>query len=276
MCVCTGGGGAVHPKWPDRISPHWSLCPGGGGQYHCKKDSNSCLPAPPSKKKYHKMLSATLSPGLLPYDRVQSIRATIGHRTPGESREGKGCQGHWVLEQIHIFTAIGWSSVGSEGQGENCSPSAKQNNDINSLFSIIGPDDFLAHHAIAFGLHTTKLILVKGALDARGSKLIPDKQIFVKVSYGTVQDVVVHVTSLLGQCRAVQWRSVVHCGVVRCHLGQFRVAGRWTGSAAHVHARTVHSGRAVALFCCFLPCKLHALTYAGPGQPLDQHPTPKS
>jgi photosystem I P700 chlorophyll a apoprotein A2 len=37
---------------------------------------------------------------------------------------------------------------------------------------------FLVHHAIALGLHTTTLILVKGALDARGSKLMPDKKDF--------------------------------------------------------------------------------------------------
>lgn len=49
------------------------------------------------------------------------------------------------------------------------------NNSNNSLFLTIGPGDFLVHHAIALGLHTTTLILVKGALDARGSKLMPDK-----------------------------------------------------------------------------------------------------
>jgi photosystem I P700 chlorophyll a apoprotein A2 len=48
----------------------------------------------------------------------------------------------------------------------------------NSLFLTIGPGDFLVHHAIALGLHTTTLILVKGALDARGSKLMPDKRDF--------------------------------------------------------------------------------------------------
>jgi len=52
------------------------------------------------------------------------------------------------------------------------------NNDSNSLFLTIGPGDFLVHHAIALGLHTTSLILVKGALDARGSKLMPDKKDF--------------------------------------------------------------------------------------------------
>ena len=52
------------------------------------------------------------------------------------------------------------------------------NNNTNSLFIEIGPGDFLVHHAIALGLHTTTLILVKGALDARGSKLMPDKKRF--------------------------------------------------------------------------------------------------
>nr|QQP17282.1 photosystem I P700 apoprotein A2 [Selaginella exaltata] len=50
--------------------------------------------------------------------------------------------------------------------------------DSNSLFLTIGPGDFLVHHAIASGLHTTTLILVKGASDARGSRLIPDKKGF--------------------------------------------------------------------------------------------------
>ncbi|MEM9117153.1 MAG: photosystem I core protein PsaB [Cyanobacteria bacterium P01_D01_bin.6] len=52
------------------------------------------------------------------------------------------------------------------------------NSGSNSLFLDIGPGDFLVHHAIALGLHTTTLILVKGALDARGSKLMPDKKDF--------------------------------------------------------------------------------------------------
>ena len=36
------------------------------------------------------------------------------------------------------------------------------NSNTNSLFLTIGPGDFLVHHAIALGLHTTTLILVKG------------------------------------------------------------------------------------------------------------------
>ncbi|CAN6446801.1 unnamed protein product [Victoria cruziana] len=52
------------------------------------------------------------------------------------------------------------------------------NENRNSLFLTIGPGDFLVNHAIALGLHTTTLILVKGALDARGSKLMSDKKVF--------------------------------------------------------------------------------------------------
>ena len=52
------------------------------------------------------------------------------------------------------------------------------NSSSNSLFLTVGPGDFLVHHAIALGLHTTTLILVKGALDARASKLMPDKKEF--------------------------------------------------------------------------------------------------
>jgi photosystem I P700 chlorophyll a apoprotein A2 len=46
------------------------------------------------------------------------------------------------------------------------------------LFLPLGPGDFMVHHAIARGLHTTTLFLVKGALAARGSKLMPDKKDF--------------------------------------------------------------------------------------------------
>ena len=63
-----------------------------------------------------------------------------------------------------LFWSPGWFSAINDSQ--------------NSLFLIIGPGDFLAHHAIALGLHTTTLILVKGGLDARGSKLMPDKKDF--------------------------------------------------------------------------------------------------
>ena len=44
--------------------------------------------------------------------------------------------------------------------------------------SLLGPGDFLATHAYTLGLHVTSLILLKGALDARGSSLLPDKSQF--------------------------------------------------------------------------------------------------
>jgi photosystem I P700 chlorophyll a apoprotein A2 len=56
---------------------------------------------------------------------------------------------------------------------------------IGILQMPLGPGDFLVHHAIALGLHVTMLILLKGALDARGSKLMPDKIAF---SYGFACD----------------------------------------------------------------------------------------
>jgi photosystem I P700 chlorophyll a apoprotein A2 len=52
------------------------------------------------------------------------------------------------------------------------------NSQRSTAFLPIGPGDFLTHHAISLGLHTTTLILVKGALDARESRLLPDKKDF--------------------------------------------------------------------------------------------------
>ncbi|CAI9261161.1 unnamed protein product [Lactuca saligna] len=72
------------------------------------------------------------------------------------------------------------------------------NENSNSLFLTIGPGDFLVHHAIALGLHTTTLILVKGALDARGSKLMPDKKDFGLVFRAMAQDEAVLVIFRLG------------------------------------------------------------------------------
>jgi photosystem I P700 chlorophyll a apoprotein A2 len=46
---------------------------------------------------------------------------------------------------------------------------------IESSLLPIFPTDLMAHHAIALGLHVTVLILLKGALDSRGSRLLPDK-----------------------------------------------------------------------------------------------------
>jgi len=52
------------------------------------------------------------------------------------------------------------------------------NNNSNSLFLMIGLGDFLVHYAIALGLYTTTLILIKGVLDACGSKLMLGKKEF--------------------------------------------------------------------------------------------------
>ena len=54
------------------------------------------------------------------------------------------------------------------------SNSCNQSTLENALLPI-GPADLLAHHAISLGLHTTVLVLLKGSLDTRGSRLIPDK-----------------------------------------------------------------------------------------------------
>ncbi len=49
----------------------------------------------------------------------------------------------------------------------------------------VGASDLLAHHAIALGLHITFIILLKGCLDAPGSKLMPDK---IHFGYGFACD----------------------------------------------------------------------------------------
>nr|AVY51805.1 photosystem I apoprotein A2 [Pyrocystis lunula] len=50
---------------------------------------------------------------------------------------------------------------------------------FDSIFLPISSGDLIAHHAIALGLHVTSLICIKGSLDARGSRIMPDK-----LSYG--------------------------------------------------------------------------------------------
>ncbi|KAK8284114.1 hypothetical protein V6Z12_D08G137300, partial [Gossypium hirsutum] len=78
----------------------------------------------------------------------------------------------WI-QSAHGKTSYGFDVLLSSTNG----PAFNAGRSIcNSLFLTIGPGDFLVHHAIVLGLHTTTLILVKGALDARGSKLMPDKK----------------------------------------------------------------------------------------------------
>ena len=44
-----------------------------------------------------------------------------------------------------------------------------------STYSSLYPGDLLAYHSVSLGLHVTTLILLKGALDSKGSRLMPDK-----------------------------------------------------------------------------------------------------
>jgi photosystem I P700 chlorophyll a apoprotein A2 len=71
------------------------------------------------------------------------------------------------------------------------------NSNTNSLFLTIGPGDFLVHHD-CFRFTYNNINPCKGALDARGSKLMPDKKILVIVSHVTDLGVVEHVTSQRG------------------------------------------------------------------------------
>lgn len=56
-------------------------------------------------------------------------------------------------------------------------PSTPSTTIINHLIHLytLSVGDSYVHHAIALGLHITVLILLKGGLEARGSKLMPDK-----------------------------------------------------------------------------------------------------
>jgi photosystem I P700 chlorophyll a apoprotein A2 len=90
-----------------------------------------------------------------------------------QAAQGKSVYGFNVLLSNSTSPAL------AAGQGIWLSGWLSAINDSSySLFLQFGPGDFLVHHAIALGLHTTTLILVKGALDARGSKLMPDKKDF--------------------------------------------------------------------------------------------------
>lgn len=55
---------------------------------------------------------------------------------------------------------------------------------FDSFILPLGPGDLCAHHAIALGLHITAVILLKGALDGRGSKLMADK---IHQHYGFIE-----------------------------------------------------------------------------------------
>jgi len=78
-----------------------------------------------------------------------------------------------------IYAQIIQSASGKTQYGQSLlSPALGQatQSTLESALLPLGPGDLLAHHSISLGLHTTVLILIKGSLDARGSRLIPDKQ----------------------------------------------------------------------------------------------------
>ena len=100
-------------------------------------------------------------------------RRKARHSWPVQAASGKTLYGFDTLLSSSASPATAASQ-------ELCLPNWLEaiNSPKNSLFLTVGPGDFLVHHAIALGLHVTTLILVKGALDARGSKLMPDKKDF--------------------------------------------------------------------------------------------------
>ena len=80
------------------------------------------------------------------------------------------------------------------------------NSSSNSLFLPIGPGDFLVHHAIALGLHTTTLILVKGKrLMLVDQNLCQIRRISDTASLVTDQDVEEHVTFQHGMLSTSQY-----------------------------------------------------------------------
>ena len=46
---------------------------------------------------------------------------------------------------------------------------------VSQAFLTLSDADFLVHHALSLGIHTTVLVLLKGALDSRGTNLFADK-----------------------------------------------------------------------------------------------------
>jgi photosystem I P700 chlorophyll a apoprotein A2 len=66
------------------------------------------------------------------------------------------------------------ASLGPSGLAAAPSPQALPN--LRLAYEMgAGPGDFMVAHALALGLHLVTLILLKGCLDARGSRLMPDK-----------------------------------------------------------------------------------------------------
>ena len=87
----------------------------------------------------------------------------------------------------------------------------------------LGTVDFMVHHIHAFTIHVTVLILLKGVLYARSSKLAPDKANLGFRFLVMVQAVVVHVSLLLGTMYSlvysgctIQFRLLFSTSVGKC------------------------------------------------------------
>ena len=69
----------------------------------------------------------------------------------------------------------------------------------------------MVHHIHAFTIHVVALILLKGVLFARNSRLIADKSNLGSVSLAMVLEEVAPVKSLRGICWCWRWTSRLGC-----------------------------------------------------------------
>jgi photosystem I P700 chlorophyll a apoprotein A2 len=90
-----------------------------------------------------------------------------------------GCLQHQVLVEP-VFAQLLQEASGKSEHGLSMMRARYVNFDSHEnllapCLAPLGPGDFLAHHAMALGLHVTVLIVLKAALDARASRLMRDK-----------------------------------------------------------------------------------------------------
>jgi len=78
----------------------------------------------------------------------------------------------WVQ---HVHVGIFGGALPSPVWSHTVFTSADSN--VGLMPVVLGTADFMVHHIHAFTIHVTALILLKGVLFARGSRLIPDKSV---------------------------------------------------------------------------------------------------
>ncbi|MCO5563655.1 hypothetical protein L7F22_017302 [Adiantum nelumboides] len=86
----------------------------------------------------------------------------------------------WLPDRLHQTLGkhqlnLGWGQLGSNSRHVGLSPDSIR----------VGTADFLMHHIHAFIIHVSVLILLKGVLFARSSRLIPEKANLVFVFLAT-------------------------------------------------------------------------------------------